>query len=249
MKILLTNDDGIEADGLRVLSEFLEKKHEVYVVAPEGERSASGHGLTLKGELRFSRVKENWYSCSGLPADCTLMGISHLLKDNLPDLVVSGINRGANLGIDTYYSGTVAGAREAAIRGVPAISISTCIDFFGEANQQHYETAAAALCSFIDKGIVDLIADDHFININVPNLHPSQLDGVEYAELGKRIYKSDFVETIPGNYKYASGMVNYLEIDGTDCVSIANRKISLTSLNVFKGPADKESWEMFIRTL
>lgn len=249
MKILVTNDDGINAIGIKVLCEHLSKKHEVFVVAPEGERSASGHGLTLKAEMRFIEVAPNWYTCSGFPADCTLMGIGHLLKDSAPDLVISGINHGANLGLDTYYSGTVAGAREAAIRGIPAISISTCLDFFGDADQEHFDTAAVALCNFLGNGVVDLIGPDQYLNINVPNLHSTKLAGVEYAELGKRIYKSDFLELAPGSYRYSSGMVNYLEINGSDCVSVANHKISLTPLNIYNGPADRRVWDEFIRTL
>ncbi|MCK5882185.1 MAG: 5'/3'-nucleotidase SurE [Bacteriovoracaceae bacterium] len=249
MRILVTNDDGVNARGIQVLCSYLEKSHEVYVIAPEGERSATGHGLTLKGEIRFSHVGANRYSCSGLPADCTQMGMGHLLKDCPPDVVISGINHGANLGVDTYYSGTVAGAREAAIKGIPGIAISTCTDFFGCADDQHFDTAAIFLCKLLDRGVVDLIHEDHYLNINVPNLHSSDLAGVEYADLGKRIYKTDFVESSKGHYKYVSGMVNYLKLEGSDCVSISNRKVSLTPLNIFGTSTDKLLWENFIRTI
>lgn len=247
MKILLTNDDGINAEGIQVLKTVLSRKHQVVVVAPDGQRSASGHGITLKNPLVLSEVRNNEYTCSGLPADCTLMGLFHLLKNSPPDLVISGINHGANLGVDTYYSGTVAGAREACIRGFKAVSISCCTDFFGDSTNHHFTTAAEYLLRFLDAGMLDHLADYEFVNLNVPNLPSAEIEGVEVAGLGMRLFTSAFKELEKNHFAYDSSASNYLKLEGSDCLSIVSKKISLSLLNVFTGYTDKSAWRDFVR--
>src|SRR5690606_11886896 len=120
----------------------LDQIGDVTVIAPLEERSTTGHTLTLDHPLRLVEIERNVYGCSGYPADCTLMGLAHVMKENKPDVVISGINRGANLGQDIYYSGTVAGAREAVFHNVPAIAVSLVVDFQKGHEQPHYEVAA-----------------------------------------------------------------------------------------------------------
>jgi 5'-nucleotidase len=126
MKILLSNDDGVHAPGLRILYEELKKLGTVKVVAPMEEMSTTGHSLTLSRPLRLTEIDKDFYGVNGSPADCISMGVRHVLK-SLPDIVVSGVNHGANLGQDIYYSGTVSAAREACIMGIPAYAVSLCI--------------------------------------------------------------------------------------------------------------------------
>ena len=249
MKILLTNDDGLEADGLQTLKRILSKYHEVIIVAPDGQRSASGHGITLKHPLILKEVRKNEYSCSGLPADCALMGLFEVLKDSPPDLVISGINHGANLGIDTYYSGTVAGAREACIRGFPAISISSCCDFYGDQREYHFEAAAILLLQLLDKGILQHFIPNEFVNLNIPNLPIDQIKQVEFASFGMRQFTSSFVKVGEDSYTYSSMSASYLKRDGSDCLSIVSKNISFTPLNIFEGVADREAWRDFLRSL
>ncbi len=127
MNILLTNDDGYEARGINVLAERLSKDHRVYVIAPDGNRSAISHGITMYKPLRLRKVRENVWACSGKPADCSIVGIKSGFLPVRVDAVVSGINHGANLGTDVVYSGTCASAREAVLDGVPSVAVS--LDF------------------------------------------------------------------------------------------------------------------------
>ena len=146
MNIVLTNDDGVNAPGINILRESLREIANVIVVAPLAERSTTGHTLTLDTTLRLQEISEDVYGCSGFPADCSLMAIGHLFKNQNTkyfgkkiDMVISGINRGANLGQDVFYSGTVAAAREAAFHGIPSIAVSSCMDFRNpDKNDQHY---------------------------------------------------------------------------------------------------------------
>ncbi len=249
MRILLTNDDGLEAEGLQVLKRVLNRRHQVIVVAPDGQRSASGHGITLKNPLQLNKVREHEYSCSGLPADCTLMGLFHVLKEDAPDLVISGINHGANLGIDTFYSGTVAGAREACIRGIPAISLSLCCDFYGSTIDNHFESAAELLLEMLEQGMLKHFISYEFININFPNLPRRELKGVELAGLGMRQFTSSFKQVADDRYTYDSMATQYLKIGGSDCLSIVSGKISFTPLNIFAGLSDRKVWQDFVTQL
>src|SRR5574344_374949 len=125
MKLLLTNDDGYDADGIQTLAACLSRDNDVYVIAPDRNRSAVSNGITwMKEPLKFVRHSENVYSCSGLPADCVIAGLSGELLPFMPDAVISGINKGANIGTDIIYSGTAAAARQAVLYGIPGIALS-----------------------------------------------------------------------------------------------------------------------------
>ena len=197
-KILLTNDDGLGAIGLQMLASILASEYEVYVVAPDRERSGVGHGFTLLNPLRADPAPEVLgldgivaaaYKCSGLPVDCVKMGLLALFPKVKFDLVVSGINRGANLAIDTLYSGTVGGAMEALIMGHPAIAISLVSKGRTTSTRQHFETAAEICLEFIREHEAEIARSTGYLfNINVPGLPREELAGVKFTVLGRCRY-------------------------------------------------------------
>ncbi|MDA2934021.1 5'/3'-nucleotidase SurE [Acidobacteria bacterium AH-259-D05] len=164
--ILLTNDDGVEAEGLLALKSELSKLGTVVVVAPDRERSAVGHGLTIHHPIRTVEVSQNHYALSGTPADCVIFALQKLLPRE-PDLVVSGINHGPNLGNDVIYSGTVAGAREAAIHHLPALSVSAVL---GKKRRFDFIQAAELVRWLIDK--LFPLPRGTFLNVNIPPGNP-----------------------------------------------------------------------------
>lgn len=169
MRILLTNDDGINSDGLAALKEYLELEHEVWVVAPDGERSGISHFVTQNDPIRVRKVAEQCYTTTGSPADCVIVGLLGLMKQR-PDMVLAGINLGPNYGTDLISSGTAAAARQAALMGYPAVALS--LD--GEIRPFYF----APLSEFIRKNLCllrDLWDSDHFVNVNAPNVATSPL--------------------------------------------------------------------------
>ncbi len=256
MKILISNDDGVYAEGLRVLYDALKDLGEVMVVAPLVERSTTGHSLSLDNPLRVVEVEKNYFGISGFPADCTLFGIGHqyLKTFGRPDLVVSGINRGANLGQDIYYSGTVAAAREAAFHDIPGISVSTA-GHFGEAKvKQEYATAANFIRKLLQAGVTDILDPLTLININVPNIIEEKVEGVELTKLALRKYsekiteRKDFREN---PYYWIEGHYEGVEMgEGTDTGAIEKNKISITPLNLlYYGPDKIPLWKKFIENI
>lgn len=181
MKILLTNDDGIHAEGLLALVKYLEKKHEVWVVAPDRNRSGVSHGITMAEPLKLCQLGENRFSCSGVPADCTFTAINGILNE-YPDVVISGINKGPNLGTDIIFSGTAAAARQASFYGIPGIAVS--LASFEEPLDY------SALADFVSKNIeklVTLCEKDIFLNINAASL--DSYKGYKLTSLSKRSYQ------------------------------------------------------------
>lgn len=252
MKILICNDDGVYAPGIKSLKKALEKIAEVIVVAPLEERSSTGHTITLDQPLRLVEIEHNVYGCSGFPADCALMGISHILKDSRPDLVISGVNKGANLGQDIFYSGTVAAARESIFRGIPAISISTVSDLIKhDDNTIHFDVASDYVAKLVKNGVHKLISPMSLLNINVPNLAFNQLKGTVITDLGFRRYEEDIQKRIDFRnrdyYWIAGAYEGFSQIENSDCLAIEQAKISLTPLNVLANIADEKSkWSKFI---
>lgn len=189
MIILLTNDDGYQAEGLTTLEMVLAQAgHEVWVCAPSDQRSAQSHAMSLKGKLRFIRYDARHYHCSGTPADCILYGLHGGALPVRPDVVVSGINHGYNASTDILYSGTVGAASEAALRGVPAIAISARCD--RQSGKYPFVEAASFLAAHLE-AFVPLCSNEVLININVP---PSpngswcvgQIGQLEYFDLVER---------------------------------------------------------------
>jgi len=252
MRILISNDDGVYAPGIKVLREVLSEVAEVIVVAPLEERSTTGHTLTLDQPIRIAEIDKNIYGCSGYPADCALMGIGHILKDKKPDLVVSGINKGGNLGQDVYYSGTAAAAREATFRGIPSIAVSLTVDFFGrESEGHHYKTAAKFIKKLVLADVHKEIEPMTMLNINVPNISEDEVKGVKVTGLGFRRYseqiskREDFRKR---EYYWIGGVYEgFDKIENSDCSAIEEENISLSNLNLLTMGADEgKKWPQFV---
>jgi 5'-nucleotidase len=182
MRILLSNDDGINSAGLETLRMELMKEHEVWVAAPEVERSGTSHSITLRDPVRFREVEERIFACSGTPADCVLFSLLGALPGKF-DLVISGINRGPNLGTDIIFSGTAAAARQGALSGVPSLAVSVA----PMRPPFPFKPAAEFISLNIDL-FLSLWARDHFININVPDPSASAPFAVVFTHPSRRIY-------------------------------------------------------------
>ena len=191
MRILIVNDDGIHAKGLRTLAARLKDSHDVTVVAPESERSATSHSITIYRPLRVTKTQPAGletipcYVVDGQPVDCTKIGIAHIMNGKV-DLVVSGINHGANMGSDILYSGTVAAALDAVIMGYKAMAVS-CASHFAE----HFESAADIAAGLINGGLFDGDNERVLYNLNVPDLPLSKINGVKVSVQGRAAYDDE----------------------------------------------------------
>ncbi len=236
LKILLSNDDGVHAQGINTLFDILKESHDVVMVAPSEERSASGQTLTLDHPVRVFEIAKNKYATSGFPSDCTLLALSHILKEK-PDLMISGINHGANLAQDIYYSGTVAAARQASFQGVKSIAVSTVLNgHYHETSELHFESAAYFVKDLVDKEIYQSIGDKEVLNINVPNLPIDKIAGVESTFLGHRNYSEEVEHRLDAKnreYFWLGGqLLDSTHIPGSDCWALANNKISINLLKL-----------------
>ena len=180
MRILLSNDDGYFAPGLAALAEALHGLGEVVVVAPEQNRSGASNSLTLDRPLHLKKAANGFYFVNGTPTDCVHLAVTGML-DELPDIIVSGINNGANMGDDTIYSGTVAAATEGYLLGIPSIAISLT-SFEGN----NYGTAALVARELVERFIRDPIREPVLLNVNVPDIPYAELNGMEVTRLGRR---------------------------------------------------------------
>ncbi len=205
--VLITNDDGFDASGLKALIEAIKPIANVVVVAPTLQKSASGHSLTLTRPLRFIEIDKNFYKLDdGTPSDCIFLALNKLFQNNLPDLVVSGINIGANMGEDITYSGTVAAAMEAVLQGIPAIAISqVCMKNCNEVEKLEYKLAKEAIAKIVkqvlNKGFP--LNDRKLLNINIPPINPNECKGYKITHAGKREYGNDAqVHINPRGYEY-----------------------------------------------
>ncbi len=229
MRILITNDDGIFSEGLRELAEAMAKHGEIVVVAPDREQSACGHSLTLNRPLRLQKVREHWYAVDGTPTDCVNMAVHGLLKEAPPDLVVSGINFGVNLGDDVTYSGTVSAAFEANLHKIPAFAFSQQIGE-GFSFARAAESAGEIVGTLLETGL----PRDLLLNVNFPAQTPHR--GLRWTKLGKRYYEQSIVEkTDPMGRKYywISGVPRWeLGQEGTDHAALSTGYISVTPLHL-----------------
>lgn len=228
--ILVTNDDGVYSPGIQILAKRLRNLDEVVIVAPDRERSAAGHSMTLHRPLLIEEVKQSVYSVNGTPTDCVNIAVKGLLKE-APRLVVSGINKGPNLGDDITYSGTVAGAIEARLLGIPSFAISLVAreDFrFAEAA----EVALRAAGMIFEQGL----REGTLLNINVPNLPLPEIRGTQITRLGKRIYHQMTVERVdPRGKKYywiGGGEPDWEREQGTDFDAVDRGMVSITPLHL-----------------
>lgn len=226
--LLVSNDDGYHSEGIRVLAEALEAIGEVWVVAPDRESSAVSHALTLTRPLRLTRMGERRYMVDGTPTDCVTLGIGQVLKDRLPDLVVSGINFGANMGDDVHYSGTVSAAFEATILGIPGIAVSQAL------GESFTYTAAARFARLVAERVLRMgLPPATLLNVNVPPVHPR---GVRFTRLGQRRYTEGVVEdTDPRGracYWIGGGDPVWEPIPDTDFNEVHSGYISITPLKL-----------------
>lgn len=186
MRLLVSNDDGIDSPGLLTLAETLRGRgHDVWVVAPRFEQSAKSHSLSMHDPLRIDEVGEQMFSVTGTPADCVYLAIHDLLPER-PDHVLSGINAGTNLGSDVHYSGTVAAAREGALQGLPAIAVSLVLGPVGEG--PYWGTAAEVAIRALQAVTEHPLPPRTILNLNVPALPIEKLRGIRACQLGHRVY-------------------------------------------------------------
>lgn len=236
-RILVSNDDGIHAEGLRALTEAMAGLGEVWVVAPESEQSAASHAISLHRPLRIKQLGERRYAIDGTPSDCSYIAINHLMRDQKPALVVSGINHGANLADDVTYSGTVAAAMEASLLGVPAIAFSLVTwnldPFTGEGGAFG---PAARFARRLAQTVLSRKASGRLLlNVNIPSgVEP---DAFEVTQLGKHSYGYDVVENVdPRGRKYywiGGSSFTHQDIPGSDCTAVFREKrISVTPLHL-----------------
>lgn len=229
--ILLSNDDGVHSKGIRTLAKKLKRVGHVVIVAPDQERSAASHALTLHRPLRVKKIAPNFYAVDGTPTDCINLGINEILRQR-PDLVVSGINRGANLGDDVHYSGTVSAALEGGLMGIPSIAISVV----GKDSRFFFEPAANFAVRLVKRVLKDGLPEGIILNVNVPNLPATEIKGYEFATLGKRNYDKIIVEKIdPRGKKYywiGGEDAGFEDLPHTDCKVVFEGKISITPLRV-----------------
>jgi len=243
MKILISNDDGYMAEGIRALAAALADVGDITVVAPDRNRSGASNSLTLENPLRLSKMEDGVYRVDGTPTDCVHLAITGLLEEE-PDMVVSGINAGANLGDDVLYSGTVAAAMEGRFLGLPAIAIS-----LNGHTATHFETAAWVAKKLVKQLQTSALPADTILNVNVPDLPIQEITGFEATRLGHR-HKADPVikEWDPrGREMYWVGPAGG-EQDagpGTDfdairrgAVSVTPLQIDLTSYKAIEGVAN-----------
>jgi 5'-nucleotidase len=183
-RILVTNDDGIHAPGLKILEKIAKSlSPDVWVVAPESEHSGASHSLTLRRPLQVNRISPRKFAVSGTPSDCTLIAVNHIIQGRRPDLVLSGVNRGANLGEDVLYSGTVAAAMEGAMLGIPAIAFSQV----RVKDKLHWETAAAFAPQVIKKLVSIAWPKGVLMSVNFPGVPPKDVTGIEVGRQGRRM--------------------------------------------------------------
>ena len=230
MRILLSNDDGYQSAGLAALAAALAELAEIVVVAPDRDHSGASHSLTLGMPLRAAQVREDVWSVAGTPTDCVHLAITGLL-DREPDMVVAGINHGANLGDDVLYSGTVAAAIEGRFLGLPALAVSLT----GE-NPGHFETAARAVRILFEQLDQKPLPADTILNINVPDLPYREVRGFESTRLGYRHRSEPVIESHdpkgrPIFWVGAAGPGQDAG-PGTDFYAVENKYVSVTPLQI-----------------
>jgi len=228
---LISNDDGYQAKGLRTLAAALADLAEIIVVAPDRNRSGASSSLTLETPLRVEQVEPNVYYVNGTPTDCVHVAITGLLEPD-PDMVISGINHGANLGDDVLYSGTVAAAMEGRFLGVPALAVSLVLEEDGG----HFETAAAVTRRLVERMIEDPLPKDTILNVNVPDLPLDAIAGFESTRLGFRHKSEPVMKALdPKNrpvYWIGPAGAGQDAGPGTDFHAIGERRVAITPIKV-----------------
>jgi 5'-nucleotidase len=230
MRILLSNDDGYFAPGIANLAEILSGIADVTVVAPERDRSGASNSLTLDRPLSLHKSHNGFYYVNGTPTDCVHLAVTGML-DMLPDMVISGINDGANMGDDTIYSGTVAAATEGFLLGLPSIAVSLV-----SASRGNFSTAGKVVLNLVKRFIDNRFHVPILLNINVPDIPYEQLQGVDVTRLGRR-HKAESViksQTPRGETVYWVGAAGAAQDagEGTDFFALQNNRVSITPLQI-----------------
>lgn len=257
-KILLTNDDGFDSSGLLALKDALKDLAHITIVAPASEKSACGHGLTLTRPLSFVRIDDDFYKLEdGTPSDCVYLALNSLYEQK-PDLVISGINLGSNMGEDITYSGTAAGAMEACIQGVPSIAISQLMP--DKNRSKHFDFSLAKQCiAEIVKMIFTQgypLGERKFLNINIPHIPPKECKGYKITQMGYRIYADDAqVHRNPRGQEYYWLGLHPLQweertdtpcANGSDFKAVHNNYVSITPIKLdmtsYEDTKTLESW-------
>ncbi len=237
MRILVTNDDGIHAPGLAVAEKIARTlSDDVWVVAPENEQSGASHSLTLSLPLRLREIDKRRFAVTGTPTDCVMMGTAHIMKDRLPTLILSGVNRGSNLADDVTYSGTIAGAMEGCALGVPSIAMSQ--SYFSETEGDTPWACAEAHGPSLVKRLVEIgWPQDVLINLNFPDCAPGDVKGIDITRQGKRDLQAAALERridARGRPYFWIGFkrVRSNPPAGSDLRAIYDKRISVTPLHL-----------------
>ena len=238
MRILLTNDDGIEAEGLECLERIARQlSDDVWTVAPAVEQSGKGRGITLTEPLRVNRVNDRRFSVTGTPTDCVVLAVNDLMADHRPDLVLSGVNRGHNVGEDCSYSGTVAGALQGMAFGIRSIALSQSLERFHDEVTAHWETAEAFAPAIINRLLDQTWRDGVVMNLNFPALPPELVKQVEVTRQGFRdigeMHAVRRTDLRGRDYYWMSFRGTKQEhAEGTDLRAMDEGRISVTPLHI-----------------
>lgn len=236
MRILLTNDDGIHAEGLAVLERIARTiSDDVWVVAPETDQSGFAHSLSLSEPLRMRKIGEKHFALRGTPTDCVIMGVRKLM-DSPPDLILSGVNSGSNVADDVTYSGTVAGAMEGTLLGIRSIALSQGYNFVDDGRVLPWMTAEKLAPALLKKLIAMNLPAGVFLNVNFPNCEADEVEGVEVTAQGKLVHSLWVDERSDGRgfpyYWLRFGREPAEIIAGTDMHALRSRRISVTPLHL-----------------
>jgi 5'/3'-nucleotidase len=238
MRILVTNDDGIHAEGLDVCEQIARSlSDDVWVIAPEYDQSGVAHSLSLNDPLRLRQVAERRFAVRGTPTDCVIMGARHLLNGRGPDLVLSGVNRGRNAGEDVIYSGTIAGAMEGTILGIPSLALSQAY-LSRSGRPPHWETSLRYAPDIIRRVLAEGVPSDVLVNINFPNCAPDDVKGIAVSSQGRRRQERLHIDERQdgrGNPYYWIAYVRQNAVkaaDGSDLAALDERCIAVTPLRL-----------------
>ncbi len=234
-RILISNDDGIHAPGIKILERVARTlSDDVWVVAPDAEQSAASHSLTLRRPLRIKQMDDRHFAVDGTPTDSVLLAINHVLKDRKPDLMFSGINCGANMGDDVTYSGTIAAAMESTILGVPSIAFSQS---YSGLDTVKWETAEHWLAQVVRGLVAKNWHQDTMMNVNFPDVYPGKVRGIELVRQGKRKIGDDLTYgTDPRGepYLWIGAVRSWQEqsATGTDVSALSQGAVTVTPLRL-----------------
>lgn len=236
--ILISNDDGVFARGIRVLEQGLREVGETTIVAPLEEKSTTGHHLTIHKPIRVKKIEPGIYGTSGGPADSVQLGIGEVMKDAKPDLVVSGVNRGFNLGQDVFYSGTVSAAREAAINGIPGIAVSVRVvgPKLVKEEDVHFETGARAVVEILKTWDFKSLPKGTVLNVNAPSVPWDEVKGIRTTRLGFLNYSHEVESRVDHRgqpYYWIGGAFRGFEkLEGSDALAVDQNYISVTPIQL-----------------